>query len=146
MTRIVRAIVCIAVLFFSAAGMTAAQPSRNHKSSQGANSFIDEMILIDSVMREVVSAVAVGEGARVTKTLQPMLKAAENTEEAFRSGAIKLSKNGDRAEDFLRRDAAFHSTIQALDRAGRRNDREAMLEITKQLLQGCVSCHMTFRE
>jgi cytochrome c556 len=40
----------------------------------------------------------------------------------------------------------FQAQVDALSRAGQRNDVEAMLMITKSLLESCVSCHRTFRK
>ncbi len=152
MKMTVPALSLTAALLLSAGHLAAASAGQGQRSPQagataqrhGAKPLVEEMVILDNAICEVVSAIAEGEGARVTKALGTMNEAMEKTHQAIKTGTISLPKNGDRLDEFQRRDEAFHAQIAALDRAGQRNDIDAMLMITKQLIEGCVSCHRTF--
>lgn len=142
MTRTAQTVAIAASLLLTTGAFAPALPGQAQRSA--GNPLLDEMTVLDNAIREIVSAVATGDGARVSKALEPVYEARKKTLEAIRSGSLKLPKNGDRVEDFIRRDDSYHAQLSALDRAGQRDDREAMLMITKQLMEGCVSCHRTF--
>lgn len=153
MLRTIQAVPLAAVLIFSAGRLAAAPAGQGQRSTQSttaaqrsaAKPLIEEMTALDLAIREVVSAIAQSDGLRVAKALDPLRGAMERTQQASRAGALSLPKNGDRLDDFQRRHESFQAQMDALARAGQRNDIEAMLMITKQLLEGCVSCHRTFR-
>ncbi len=152
MKKTVPALSLAAVLLLTAGHLSAAPAGKNQRSPQsgatsqrrGANPLAEEMMVLDSAIREVVSAIAQAEGTRVTKALGTMNGAMRKTHQAIKAGAFSLPKNGDRLDEFQRRDESFHAQIEALDRAGQRNDIDAMLMITKQLIESCVSCHRMF--
>ena len=96
-------------------------------------------------MRETISAIAQADGARVVKAVDSIHEPMERTQKAMQAGAISLARNGDRLDEFKRRYNALHAQLETLTRAGNQNNVEAMLMITKQLLEGCVSCHRTYR-
>jgi len=103
------------------------------------------MQTLDHAFRDIISAVALSDTAKVHASLQPILGAMEKTREGMHSGAVVLPKNASRIKEFLEKDNKFHEKLDALDRAARRNNLREMLRITKQLLDGCVQCHQTFR-
>jgi cytochrome c556 len=109
------------------------------------NPLVQEMRTLDQAMCGIVSAVALGDGARVRAALEPLHSAREKTEQALESGAIKLPKNPQRLAEFAKRDTAFHADLERLAAAAGRNDQLQMLTVTKKLLDGCVACHQTFR-
>jgi cytochrome c556 len=117
----------------------AAQPS-------ATNALVDEMKTLDNAFRDIVSAVALSDTAKVHEALQSMHGAMEKTHEGMRAGTVILPKNATRSKEFIERDKKFHEKLDALDRAVRRNNPREMLRITKQLLDGCVLCHQTFRK
>lgn len=117
-------------------------------SAQGAmgdNPLIDEMVLLDRAFMDVVSAVAVGSGHRVLNALEPMHGTMEKTHEAIHSGVVKLSKNQKRIDEFAKMDEAFHNNLEKLEDAARKENKDAMISITKKLLDGCVNCHKIFK-
>lgn len=119
-----------------------------HGSAQppATNPLIEEMLTLDNAFRDIVSAVALGDTAKVQSALQSMTGAMEKTHEGMHTGTVTLPKNASRSKEFIERDKKFHEKLDALDRAARRNNQREMLRITKQLLDGCVQCHQTFRK
>lgn len=114
-------------------------------AAAGGNALLEEMMVLDGVFREVVSAVSVGDGKRVRTALESMHGTMEKTHEAVHAGTVKIPKNSDRAEEFVKLDRDFHGTLEALSLAAGADDRKEMLSLTKKLLDGCVNCHRIFR-
>jgi cytochrome c556 len=110
------------------------------------NPLIEEMLTLDSVFRNIVSAVAIADAAQVQKVMAPLHGAMEKTHEGIHAGTVTIPKNAARIGEFVERDRKFHEMLEALDRAAGHNHQQEMLRITKQLLDGCVQCHRTFRK
>jgi cytochrome c556 len=110
------------------------------------NPLIEEMLNLDSVFRNIVSAIALADAEKVKKALAPMHGAMEKTHEGIHAGTVTLPKNAARIGEFVERDHKFHEMLEALDRAASHNHQQEMLRITKLLLDGCVQCHRTFRK
>jgi hypothetical protein len=117
-----------------------------HHATASPNPLIEEMIKLDEVFRDVVSAVAVSDNARVHKALESMHGAMEMTHEGVHAGAVKISRNPDKVEEFVRMDKEFHDKLEALAHAAHDNDQKKMVLLTKELLDGCVNCHQIFRK
>ncbi len=122
-------------------------PGQSHTPAVqgGVSPLVEEMVKLDGVFREVVSAVALGEGARVRTALETMHGTMEKTHEGVHKGTVHLRKNADHLDEFIKRDKAFHAGLEALARAAQKNDQHAMLSLTKELLDRCVGCHRDFR-
>lgn len=118
-----------------------------HKASSPADSgaLVEEMRALDAVFREVVSAVALGDGNRVHHALESMHGKMEKTQEDLHSGKVSLRKNASKAAEFEKMDKDFHAKLEALGKAAHKGDGKGMTELTKKLLDGCVSCHKKFR-
>ena len=112
---------------------------------QVANPLIKEMVALDAVFRDVVSGVAMGDGNRVHEALEKMHGTMEKTHEGVRHGTVTLKKNANRLKEFVEQDKEFHGKLEELAKAVHRNDGNAMLSLTKALLDGCVRCHRDFR-
>ena len=125
-------------------GASAAAPVQGHKENAG-NALVEEMRVLDGVLREVISAIALGDGARVQAAIEQMHGKLEKTQEALKHGAVKLKKNAQRLDDFVRQDEEFHASLESLAETAGRNDRPAMLSAAKKLLDACVRCHQDFR-
>lgn len=118
----------------------------HHKDAVASSgALVEEMRALDGVFREVVSAVALGDGHRVHKALEAMHGKMEKTQEALHSGHVKLRKNADKAAEFERMDKEFHANLEKLAKAAHKSDRQNMTAVTKKLLDGCVACHNQFR-
>lgn len=152
-TRIAQTLSGAAVLLLFA-GLLEAAPAQGLRPSPpaapaqrtGPSPLSGEMTMLDGVMCEMVTAIARADGTAAMKDIESLRGPAEKTQQALRAGALSLPKNGDRLDDFQRNYDALHAQLEALGRAGTRNNVEAMLMITRQLLEGCVSCHRTFRK
>lgn len=121
---------------------------RKHGSSAkgaSANPLIEEMQVLDGVYREVVSAVSLGDGERVEHALHSMHGTMEKTHEGVHHGTVKLTKNADKLETFVKMDKEFHGKLEKLAAAAKKNDQQGMLALSKGLLDGCVKCHGMFR-
>ena len=121
----------------------ASQTPAMHEHS--VSPLIEEMLQLDAVFRDVVSGVAVGDGVRVHEALEKMHGAMEKTHEGVSHGTVTLKKNADRMKDFVEQDKQFHAKLEDLAKAAHRNDGNAMLSLTKDLLDRCVKCHRDFR-
>jgi cytochrome c556 len=150
---IVQALSLAALLLFTGHLAAAGPANQGQRFAQNsapaqrpASPLVTEMTTLDSVMREMVSAIAQADGARVSDDIKSLRETMDRTQLALQAGTISLPKNGDRLDDFQRRHDSFRAQVEALGRAGDQNNVEAMLMITKQLLESCVTCHRTFRK
>ncbi len=120
--------------------------SHQEKKDNGASPLTEEMIKLDAVFRDVVSGVAMGDGRRVHAALETMHGTMEKTHEGVHRGTVVLRKNAGRLNEFIARDKQFHEKLEQLAHAAQINDQKAMVGLTKELLDGCVSCHHDFRQ
>jgi len=114
--------------------------------SVSANPLINEMTTLNTAYRDIVSAVALDDNAGVRKSIETMHGSMERSHAGMNSGTVTLPKNAARIKEFIERDRKFHDRLEALDRAARHDNKRELLRITKQLLDGCVQCHQTFRK
>lgn len=123
----------------------------DHSKMQAAgdnkdNPLTEEMEKLDEVFRAVVSGVALGDGDRVHAALESMHGDMEKTHEGVNAGKVIIPKNPQRVKEFVKMDKDFHVKLETLAHAAHKNDQKNMLVLTKQLLDGCVSCHQMFRK
>ena len=116
------------------------------KHDHGGDPLIEEMVALDAVFRDVVSAVAMSDGHRVHEALEKMHGTMEKTHEGVKHGSVTLKKNANRMSDFVEQDKQFHGKLEELAKAAHKNDGSAMLSLTKDLLDRCVKCHRDFRQ
>jgi len=120
--------------------------AQEHSPSPGANPLVNEMLLLDKAFQEIVSAVAVGDGQRVRKALEPLHGVMEKTREGVHSGTVRIPRKPHRVKEFIKLDRKFHMGLEALESAAQKNNQQKMLSLTKKLLDECVNCHRTFRK
>jgi len=137
-------------LLLAATPLGAGSAEHHHHEDSGAaapaaGALVEEMRALDGVFREVVSAVALGDGHRVHAALESMHGRMEKTQEALHKGEVVLRKNASEAAEFERMDKDFHLGLEKLAKAAHDGRRHEMTAITKKLLDGCVSCHEKFR-
>jgi len=123
----------------------AALPPAAASSQQPDSALIQEMAALDNAFREIVSSVAVGSGERVIKAIEPMHGTMEKTQEAVKSGAVKIRKNQNKTATFIKMDKDFHTNLEVLVAASKKNNQKLMAATTKKLLDGCIACHQMFR-
>lgn len=142
-------ILAVVLILFESHPVFSGEDHARHAGAEqpvGPNPLIEEMIMLDGVFRDVVSAVALGDGERTRKALESMHGAMEKTHEGVHAGTVILPKNNERMKEFVSLDKRFHEKLEALAGASRRNDQKEMLALTKQLLDRCVGCHQMFRK
>ncbi len=137
----------ISALVLAAATIAVSAEHKHHAPAgkNGANALVDEMRKLDAAFREIVSGVALGDGHRVHMAIEPLHGTMEKTQGALHHGDIKLRKNPQDVKVFEKMDRDFHKDLEALAQAAQKNDAKRMNELTKKLLDGCVSCHNSFR-
>lgn len=113
--------------------------------SSGQTPLIREMGILDTAFREIVSAVAVGDWARVAMAIESMRGTMEKTHEGVHTGTVKIPRNAGREKEFVRFDRGFHRDLEKLGNAATANKKKKMLSLTKKLLDGCVRCHAIFK-
>jgi len=141
----------LAALSFMAFPMVPSAGHDMHSHSHGEmlsgpNPLISEMLILDHAFQQVVSAVALGEGANVEKALEMMHGTMEKTHEGVHEGTVGIPQNAQWQEKFVEMDKEFHLNLERLAEAGSSNDQGKMLSLTKTLLEGCVNCHRDFRK
>lgn len=147
-----RVAITVVILSFAVLPVFLSAGQKHHHSQDGkevhsgTNPLIEEMVILDGAFREVVSAVAMGDGERAHKALESMHGTMEKTHEGVIAGAVKIPKNAHRAKEFVKMDKEFHKNLEALAHASHKNKQKLMLSLTKKLLDGCVNCHQTFRK
>lgn len=110
-----------------------------------SNPLLEEMHYLDNAFKEIVSAVAIGDGNRVYKSIESLHGLREKTHQAIESGMVRLPKNHNRLKEFLKLDIRFHTELDLLSKAAHKNNSRKMLLLTKRLLDGCVNCHRVFK-
>lgn len=142
-----KTLLAFALLSLTAFPAFALEEHHNAPAATAArNPLLEEMFTLDSAFKEVVSGVALGDGPRVLGAIEALHGKREKTAEALHSGEVRPPKNADRMKEFELLDNKFHSDLETLAKAASKNDRNAMIETTKNLLDGCVNCHKTFRK
>lgn len=137
----------ISALVLAAATLAVSAEHRHHAAADhaGQNALVEEMRKLDAAFREIVSAVALGDGHRVHSAIETLHGAMEKTQDALQHGEVKLRKNAQDVKVFEKMDSDFHKDLESLAAAAHKNDTRRMSELTKKLLDGCVSCHKSFK-
>lgn len=139
----------ISALFISVTPFAAISADHNHHKtsvpSARSGALVEEMKALDMVFREVVSAVALGDGHRVHQALETMHGKMQKTQKALHAGEVKLRKNASKVAEFEKMDKEFHADLEKLATAAHKGDQKNMTAVTKKLLDSCVSCHNQFR-
>jgi len=120
-------------------------PSVMVSADDMVNPLIEEMRTLDVAFRDIVSAVAIGDGRRVNKSIDSLHGLRERTHKAVETGMIRLPRNQHRLKEFLKLDERFHTELELLSKAAHKNNQRKMLILTKKLLDGCVNCHRVFK-
>ena len=128
------------------ADSSAVIPEKEPAHGWTRNPLVEEMRQLDSSFREIVSAVALGDGGRVHKAIEIMHGRMERTQEAIHSGEVKVPRNPGRVKEFIALDREFHSNLERLAHSAEADNRPKMLLYTKKLMDGCVKCHTVFKK
>jgi len=136
----------ISALVLAAATIAVSAEHRHSPADhKGHNALIEEMRKLDAAFHEIVSGVALNDGHRVHAAIDSLHGTMEKTQDALHRGDVKLRKNAGNIKVFEKMDRDFHKDLESLAGAAHKNDTNRMNELTKKLLDGCVSCHNSFR-
>lgn len=116
-----------------------------HNDGESGNPLVEEMLILDTVFRDVVSGVSLGDGEAVHGALESMHGTMERTHRGVHAGQVRIPRNADRLEEFVQMDKAFHEKLELLAHAAHEGDQSMMLNLTQTLLDGCVQCHSIYR-
>ena len=115
------------------------------KKATDAPPLVQEMIVLDDVFRDILSAVMLGDGHSVSKYIQS-LNMIKNPDEAERSleGRRGISYAG--KADYKKLHREFRADMTALMQFANENDGGAMLRLSKKIIDDCYYCHQAFRK
>lgn len=106
----------------------------------------DEMIALREAYNTLIDAVLHNKPETVEEAFHKVHEKRQATEKALEAGQVKLPRNGDKMEEFVKMDEEFHATIEKAVEAANAKD---MTELTKQsqaMLGSCVACHKQYKQ
>lgn len=111
----------------------------------GTNAVQNEMRLLNTAMQNTLTLIANNQLDGVQAQILTVHPARELTAKALEQGAYKPPKNPDKLDEFVKTDEEFHDKLVVLLKASKANDLPAATTAYTDLVQGCTSCHQTFR-
>ena len=104
-----------------------------------------EMRLLETAMHRSLSLIANGELSELPPTVFAIHAARSETERALADGSYVPPVNGGDIAGFTAQDAAFHGLLVDMVRAAKADDRRATAAAYAEVIQGCTTCHATYR-
>ncbi|MDH3976807.1 MAG: hypothetical protein OEV42_21300 [Deltaproteobacteria bacterium] len=104
-----------------------------------------EMRLLDAAYKNLIDAILLDTPEAIEPPFHKVHRAKMATEKALHDGKVKLPKNGDKLDEFVEMDEAFHGKLKKLLGAARKKDRKGIQKSAHEILDGCVQCHSRFR-
>lgn len=105
----------------------------------------DEMIALREAYITLIDAVLHDKPETVEEAFHKVHELREKTEEALHAGQVRLPRNGDRLEEFVKLDEEFHASVEKAVEAARAKDRRALTREAQAMLDRCVTCHERYR-
>ena len=103
------------------------------------------MRLLHEVLRDSVTAIAMGSIESIPERLHSIDRARELTDKAIETGAYKLPKNADKLDEFHALDEAFHHELETLGATAKSKNQTATATQLGVVLGECGGCHDRFR-
>jgi cytochrome c556 len=110
------------------------------------NAVQHEMQTLHAAMQATLTGIAYGDVRGVPAAFEAVDQARQATEAAIESGTYVLARNADHAADFRALDEAFHTDLERLVTAARKNDVPATSEAFGAAIARCQPCHAQFRK
>ena len=151
MKKITTSVLLILLLFVS----TLAAAQHGHESHEPAGkkeqvppelAVKHEMHLLDAAFKNLLDAIVLNAPETIEAPFHAVHTAKMATEKALHSGKVKLPKNGDKLDEFVELDEAFHGKLKKLLGAAKRKDSKEIQNSAHEILDSCVECHARFRE
>ena len=109
------------------------------------NALIHEMRLLDKAFKNLIDSLLLDTPEAIEAPFHDVHRAKMATEKALHAGKVKLPKNGDKLDEFVEMDEAFHGKLKKLLGAAGKKDRKGIEASTHEILDSCVQCHSKFR-
>ena len=104
-----------------------------------------EMRLLDAAYKNLLDSILLDTPEAIEAPFHEVHRAKMATEKALHAGKVKLPKNGDKLDEFVEMDEAFHGKLKKLLGAARKKDRKGIQDSAHEILDSCVQCHTRFR-
>lgn len=104
-----------------------------------------EMRLLDTAFKNLIDSIVLNNPSAIEKPFHYVHEARVKTEGAIKNGEIKLPKNNERIEEFMKIDRTFHEKLELLINASRKGDLKKIKRFTHSLLDDCILCHAKFK-
>ena len=114
-------------------------------STPAADALKHEMSLLDKAFKNLIDSLLLDTPEAIEAPFHDVHRAKMATEKALHAGKVKLPKNGDKLDEFVALDEAFHRKLKRLLGAAGRKDRKGIKASAHDILGGCVQCHSRFR-
>ena len=114
-------------------------------SASAENAVIHEMRLLDKAFKNLIDSLLLDTPEAIEAPFHDVHRAKMATEKALKAGKVKLPKNGDKLDEFVEMDEAFHGKLKKLLGAARKKDRKGIQDSAHEILDSCVQCHSRFR-
>lgn len=150
MKKIITTSTMVLILALAASGW-AAEDHHAHEAHVGKETVPAEMAvkhemrLLDGAFKNLLDAILLDKPETIEAPFHEVHSAKMETGKALRAGKVKLPKNGDKLDEFVQMDEAFHDKLRKLLVAAGRKDRKGIKASAHEILDGCVQCHNRFR-
>lgn len=104
-----------------------------------------EMRLLDKAFKNLIDSLLLDAPEAIEAPFHDVHRAKMATEKALKAGKVKLPKNGDKLDEFVALDEAFHGKLKRLLGAARKKDRKGIKNSVHEIVDACVQCHSRFR-
>jgi hypothetical protein len=134
------------IVFFTALSLSALTFSEGHKTLVTENPLKVEMVLLNEAFKNLIESIVRNNLHGIEEAFHDVHIARNKTEEAIEKGEISLPKNNDKIKEFIEIDEKFHSNLEGLIKASKKEDMKKIQQITSRLLDLCIQCHVKFRD
>lgn len=147
MKRIITASTIALSLSLAASGWAQEDHHAGHGEAVPAeNAVKHEMRLLDGAYKNLIDSLLLDTPEAIEAPFHEVHRAKMATGKALHAGKVKLPKNGDKLDEFIEMDEAFHGKLKKLLGAARKKDRKGIQDSAHEILDSCVQCHNRFRK
>ena len=132
-----------AVLFAASEEISNMPPEK--KLANADIPIVSSMKVADQSIREVASAVIVGDSKRVLAAIEPVYGMMDLVYAAVTSGSVKLNRNAEKKAEFRGLKEGFQANLIKLRDSAKNNKWDEMATRTHGLIDNCIICHQQFK-
>lgn len=123
----------------------AGPPKTLEELPEGVNAVQNEMRLLNTAMRNVLTLIANDQLDGIPKEIKKVHPARQLTMKAVKKGVYEPPVNAEKMDEFKQLDDEFHKSLKGLLKASKNDDLQAATDHYSDLVQGCTDCHTKFR-